>query len=103
MFNHWQALIFYCEDGAAEIDNNIAENALRGVSIGRKNFLFLGSHSGGERAAAMYSLIGTCKLCGVEPEAYVRYVLTHIAEHPINRIDDLLPWNVAKRLVHREA
>ena len=103
LFNHWQALIFYCEDGAAEIDNNIAENALRGVSIGRKNFLFLGSHSGGERAAAMYSLIGTCKLCGVEPEAYLRYVLTHIAEHPINRIDDLLPWNVAKRLVHREA
>ena len=78
--------------------NNIAENALRVVSLGRKNFLFMGAHSGGERAAAMYSLIGSCKLNGIEPEAYLRHVLTHIADHPINQIDDLLPWNIARRM-----
>jgi transposase len=92
--NQWQALIYYCDDGVAEIDNNLVENALRVVSLGRKNFLFMGADSGGERAAAMYSLIGTAKLCGVEPEVYLRHVLTHIAEHPINRISDLLPWNI---------
>lgn len=95
MLNQWQALIYYCENGVAEIDNNIVENALRGVSLGRKNFLFMGADSGGERAAAMYALIGTCKLNGFDPEAYLRHVLTHIADHPINRIDDLLPWNLA--------
>jgi transposase len=92
--NQWQALIYYCDDGVAEIDNNLVENALRVVSLGRKNFLFMGADSGGERAAAMYSLIGTAKLCGIEPEAYLRHVLTHIAEHPINRISELLPWNI---------
>ncbi len=64
----------------------------------RKNYLFVGSDSGGERAAAMYSLIGTCKLNGINPRAYLEYVLTHIADHKISRIDDLLPWNVADRL-----
>jgi transposase len=92
--NQWQALIYYCDDGVVEIDNNLVENALRVVSLGRKNFLFMGADSGGERAAAMYSLIGTAKLCGIDPEAYLRHVLTHIAEHPINRIGELLPWNV---------
>jgi transposase len=97
VLNQWQALCYYCNDGAAEIDNNIAENALRVVSLGRKNFLFMGAHSGGERAAAMYSLIGTCKLNGIEPEAYLRHVLTHIADHPINRVDKLLPWNIERQ------
>jgi len=68
------------------------------VALGRKNYLFAGSDTGGERAAAFYSLIGTAKLCGLDPEAYLRYVLTHIADHPINRIDELLPWNVAAAL-----
>ncbi|MBB5413800.1 hypothetical protein HDG34_007783 [Paraburkholderia sp. HC6.4b] len=68
------------------------------MSLGRKNFLFAGSDSGGERAAAMYGLIGTCKLNGINPRAYLEYVLTHIADHPINRIDELLPWNVATKL-----
>jgi hypothetical protein len=81
-----------------EIDNNIAENALRCVSLGRKNFLFAGSDSGGERAAAMYALIGTCRLNDIDPRAYLDYVLTHIAGHKINRIDDLLPWCVADKL-----
>lgn len=68
------------------------------MSPGRKNFLFAGSDSGGERAAAMYGLIGTCKLNGINPRACLEYVLTHIADHPINRIGELLPWNVAKKL-----
>jgi len=64
------------------------------MALGRKNYLFAGADCGGERAAAMYSLIGTAKLNDIDPEAYLRYVLTHIAEHPINRIDELLPWNL---------
>lgn len=98
LLNQWQALVYYCGDGLAEIDNNIAENALRAVALGRKNFMFLGADSGGERAAAMYSLIGSAKLNGLDPQAYLRYVLTHIADHPVNRIADLLPWNVADKL-----
>lgn len=74
--------------------NNAAERALRAVAVGRKNFLFAGSDAGGERAAAMYSLIGTATLNGLDPEAYLRKVLTRIAEHPINRIAELLPWNL---------
>jgi hypothetical protein len=60
--------------------------------------MFVGSDSGGERAAAMYSLIGTCKLYDINPRAYLEYVLTHIADHKVNRIDELLPWNVADKL-----
>ncbi|MGF6484308.1 hypothetical protein QFZ91_006535 [Paraburkholderia sp. JPY419] len=85
--NHWAALTFYCEDGRAEISNVLAENALRCVASGRKNYLFVGSDSGGERAAAMYSLIGTCELNEINPRAYLEYVLTHIADHKVNRID----------------
>ena len=90
----WQALTRYLDDGRIEIDNNAAERALRGVSLGRKNYLFMGSDEGGERAAAIYSLVETAKLNGLDPEAYLREVLTRIAEHPINRIDELLPWNI---------
>ena len=92
--NQWDALLYYCKDGLAEIDNNIAENALRAVTLGRKNFLFAGADSGGVRAAAMYSLIGSCKLNGIDPQAYLKYVLTHIGEHPVNRVHELLPWNI---------
>lgn len=92
--NQWRALTRYLDDGRIEIDNNAAERALRGVSLGRKNYLFLGSDAGGERAATMYSLLGTAKLNGINPEAYLRHVLTVIADHPVNRIDELLPWNV---------
>ncbi|EKO1034750.1 IS66 family transposase [Escherichia coli] len=93
--NQWPALTYYADDGWAEADNNIAENALRMVSPGRKNFLFFGSDHGGERGALLYSLIGTCKLKGVEPESYLRYVLDVIADWPINRVGELLPWRVA--------
>ncbi|MEX2367478.1 MAG: IS66 family transposase [Pseudohongiellaceae bacterium] len=90
----WPALTRYVDDGLLEIDNNIAENALRTVALGRKNYLFAGSDAGGERAALVYSLIGTAKLNGVNPQAYLQHVLTRIADHPINRIEELLPWNV---------
>jgi hypothetical protein len=83
------------EDGRLEIDNNAAERALRGVSLGRKNYLFIGSDAGGERAAALYSLVETAKLNGVDPMAYLTEVFRRIADHPINRIDELLPWNLA--------
>jgi hypothetical protein len=94
VLKQWDALNLYCSNGWAEIDNNIAENALRGVALGRKNWLFAGSDAGGERAAVLYSLIGTCRLNGVEPEAWLRYVLGHIQDWPVNRLRDLLPWKV---------
>ena len=90
----WAALVRYCEDGNIEIDNNAAERALRGVALGRKNYLFAGSDAGGERAAAIYSLIGSAKLNGIDPEAYMTTVLRRIADHPMNRIKELLPWNL---------
>jgi transposase len=91
----WEALMRYCDDGGLEIDNNAAERSLRAVVLGRKNYLFSGSDRGGESAAAIYSLIGTAKLNGLNPESYLRNVLARISDHPINRIEELLPWNLA--------
>ena len=96
--NRWEALTRYCDDGQLEIDNLPVERALRGVAIGRRNYLFAGADSGGERAAAIYSLVGTAKLNGIDPEAYLRYVLARIADHAINRIDELTPWVIADQL-----
>lgn len=98
MLGRWRALTRYCSDGRIQIDNNAAEKALRAVALGRKNFLFAGSDAGGERAAAMYSLIGSAKLIGLDPETYLRHVLERIADHPINRIEQLLPWAIADAL-----
>jgi transposase len=81
-------------DGRTCIDNNAAERSMRPMCLGRKNWLFSGSDSGGERAAAAYSLIETAKLNGLDPEDYLRQVLARIADHPIKRIDELLPWNM---------
>jgi hypothetical protein len=97
----WDALMRFCDDGHLEIDNNAAERSLRAVVLGRKNFLFAGSDTGGERAAAIYSLVGSAKLMGLDPEAYLREVLSRIADHPVNRIDDLLPWNLAAELAEK--
>jgi len=90
----WSALLQYCGDGRIEMDNNAAERALRAVALGRKNYLFVGSDAGGERAAAFYSLLGSAKLNGIDPEAYLTSVLRRIADHSINRITELLPWNL---------
>jgi transposase len=96
--SRWRALTRYTEDGHLEIDNSAAERALRAVALGRKNYLFAGSDAGGDRAAAMYSLIGSAKLNGLDPELYLRNVLAQIADHPISRIEELLPWNLASSL-----
>ena len=91
--SRWQALTRYLDDGRLEISNNAAENQIRPVTLGRKNYLFAGSDSGGERAAAFYTLIRTAKLNGLEPEAWLTDVIARIGAHSINRLDELLPWN----------
>jgi transposase len=93
----WRALTRYVDNGSIEMDNNPAERALRAVCLGRKNYLFAGSDAGGERAAAIYSLIGTAKLNRIDPELYLRQLLHQIGDHPINRISDLLPWNLTQQ------
>lgn len=90
----WNALTLFLDEGIAEIDNNIAERAMRTVAVGRKNWLFAGSKAGGERAAAIYSVIETCKLNGIEPQAYIADVIEKIAgDWPASRWDELMPWN----------
>ncbi len=90
--NRWESLCRYAKDGRLEIDNNIAERSARGVGVGRKNYLFFGSDTGGECAAIIYCLIETCKLNHIDPRRYLQHVLERIADHPINRVQDLLPW-----------
>jgi hypothetical protein len=90
----WKALTRYLDDGTLAIDNDPVERSIRPLVLGRKNWLFAGSDAGGERAAAIYSLIETAKMNGLDPDAYLRSVLDRIADHPINRVDELLPWNL---------
>jgi len=92
--SRWDALSRYIDNGHLEISNNAAERAIRPLALGRKNWLFAGSDAGGDRAAAIYTLIETAKLNGLDPEAYLRDVLGRIADHPINRVAELLPWNI---------
>jgi transposase len=92
--SRWAALTRYLDDGTLEISNNAAERAIRPLALGRKNYLFAGSDAGGERAAAAYTLIETAKFNGLDPEVYLRQVVGRIADHPINRIAELLPWNI---------
>ena len=96
--NRWNALTLYVADGRIAIDNNPAERSLRGIAITRKNFLFLGSKAGGDRAALLYSVLETAKLNGLDPEAYLADVLDRMAKgHPISRLAELLPWNWTRR------
>ncbi len=89
----WPELMLYATDGKLTIDNNPVENSIRPVAIGRKNYLFAGSHEAAKRSAMLYSLMGTCKLHGINPFIWLRDVLQRIATHPINKIEDLLPHN----------
>ena len=93
MLKRWPAFTFFLDDGRVCMTNNAAERALRGVALGRKSWLFAGSDRGGRRAAAMYSLIVTCKMNKIDPQAWLADVLARIASHPANRLDELLPWN----------
>jgi transposase len=90
----WEALTLILLDGRACIDNSAAERAMRPIARGRRNWTLAGSDVGGERAAAIYSLIETAKLHGRDPEAYLRRVIEQIAGHPVNRVHELLPWNL---------
>ncbi len=97
MLKRWAAFSRFVDDGRVCMTNNAAERALRGIAIGRKAWLFAGSDRGGERAAAIYTLIVTAKLNGLDPRAWLADVLRRIADHPASRLDELLPWNCAKR------
>ncbi len=93
MLKRWDAFARFLDDGRICLSNNAAERAIRAVALGRKAWLFAGSERGGERAAVVYSLIYTCKLNDVDPSAWLIDVLARIAEHPMHRLDELLPWN----------
>jgi hypothetical protein len=93
MLKRWAAFTRFLDDGRICLTNNAAERELRGIALGRKAWLFAGSDRGGERAAAMYSLIATAKLNKVDPRAWLADVLARIADHPALRLDELLPWH----------
>lgn len=95
ILKRWESFTLFLEDGRVCLSNNAAERGLRGIALGRKSWLFCGSDRGGRRAAAMYSLIVTAKMNGVDPQAWLADVLARIATHPAHRIDELLPWNWA--------
>lgn len=90
----WPALTRYRDDGRIEIDNNSAEHSIRPLVLGRRNYLFAGSDAGGKRAACIYSLIGSALLNDRDPYLYLRHVLERIADYPIGRVGELLPWLV---------
>ena len=93
--SRWSSLTRYTTDGRLEMSNNAAERAAKPVAIGRKNWMFAGSDDGGRRAAIAYTLIETAKMNSLDPEAYLRNIISRIADHPIKRIGELLPWNVS--------
>jgi hypothetical protein len=93
ILKRWAAFTLFLDDGRVCLSNNAAERALRGIALGRKSWLFCGSDRGGERAAAMYSLIVSAKMNDVDPQAWLADVLSRIATHPAHRLDELLPWH----------
>lgn len=97
MLKRWDAFTRFLDDGRIGLSNNAAERALRGIALGRKSWLFCGSDRGGHRAAMMYSLIVTAKMKDVDPQAWLADVLARIAAHPVQQLDELLPWNWRNR------
>ena len=93
LFNGWAAFTRFLDDGRVCLTNNAAERALRGVAVGRRNWTFAGSDVGGHRAAAVYTLIETCKMNDVDPQAWLADVLARLPDHPANKVNELLPWN----------
>jgi hypothetical protein len=93
MLKRWTAFTRFLDDGRICLSNNAAERAVRGIALGRKSWMFCGSDRGGERAAVMYSLIVTAKMNNVDPQAWLTDVLARIAEHSVQKLDELLPWN----------
>ena len=93
LLNRWAAFTRFLDDGRVCLTNNAAERALRGVAVGRRNWTFAGSDAGGHRAAAVYTLIETCKMNDVDPQAWLADVLARLPDHPANKVADLLPWN----------
>jgi transposase len=93
VLSRWASFTRFLEDGRVCMTNNAAERAIRPLAVGRRNWTFAGSDTGGRRAAAMYTLIEICKLNGVDPRAWLTNVLARLPEHPATRIDELLPWN----------
>jgi transposase len=91
--SRWAEFTRFLDDGRVCLSNNVAERALRGVAIGRRNWTFAGSDEGGRRAAAVYTLIESCKLNDVNPQAWLAFVLAKLPDHPAKAIDELLPWN----------
>ena len=87
----WKKLMIYASNGMLEIDNNLVENSIRPVALGKKNYLFAGSHDAAKRAAMIYSLLGTCKLKGVEPFAWLKNVFDVLPDWKFNRLEELLP------------
>jgi transposase len=96
MLKRWASFTRFLDDGRICLSNNAAERGLRGIALGRKSWLFCGSDRGGERAAVMYSIIVTAKMNDIDPQAWLADVLARIAEHPVQRLDELLPWNWRK-------
>ena len=92
----WDNLLAYLYDGYLEIDNNLVENAIRPNALGRKNYLFAGSHEGAQRAAMFYSFFGTCKRNNINPFEWLKDVLERIPTHKANKLDELLPQNWEK-------
>jgi hypothetical protein len=93
MLKRWPAFTRFLDDGRICLSNNAAERALRGIAVGRRSWLFAGSDRGGERAAALYTLIATARLNGIDAQAWLADILRRIADHPASRLADLLPWN----------
>ena len=98
MLARWQSLMAYMYDGALNIDNNLMENSIKPTAIGRKNYLFAGSHSGAEKAAMFYTFFGSCKINNVNPYKWLLYVLDNIHKYSADNLDELFPFEISKSI-----